>query len=517
MTSFTDPRDHMNPGDKTCTDRTTTNPEELEELRQLCRDGHLYEVERWIQEGRPLQLQKARPAGRRRWSSALEIALEDGNHALALLLLCNGYDPNREHHCPLNRALEDRRLDLLDLLLKWGADPHQVDLRTLFCTYESDLFERFRELGVDLTAHHALAAALGYHTSNKPLYGYAKRRRKTEPKIQMELNIALAHHAGEGNEKGLNLCLWAGADPHAPAPSLRYGDWTDKDDDEEGRFVGFSAVHEACSRGQAEILEKLNPDPEVDDFDDLYATTESRAVIELLAKQALPENLEYVIDRHLLRISFRSGGWGSLWALESLFEFGARWESSSTEAIAGLRQRIIRLSDRTFIDLMKLLAKDDHCSSEILTELARTPAMRRRMKEVGFIPPGPDDPDRHGWHRKRPTRFREVLKKCGIERKKPKRPLPQTVHIGSRRSGGQEIRMDRQEFFKRVWSTPLYKLAEEWGLSDTGLRKKCQRLKVPTPGRGYWQKVKAGKKVCRPSLPEIPDGEAEEVVVWAPQ
>lgn len=99
-----------------------------------------------------------------------------------LLLLCNGYDPNRGRHCPLERALEDRRTDLLDLLLEWGADPHRVDLSPLFGTYDSVLFEHFRKLGVDLTAGHALAAALGYYTSNKLLYGYAKPLRKDDPK-----------------------------------------------------------------------------------------------------------------------------------------------------------------------------------------------------------------------------------------------------------------------------------------------------------------------------------------------
>ena len=39
-----------------------------------------------------------RPA---KWApSALEIALEDGDHALTLLLLCNGYDPNCEQPLP---------------------------------------------------------------------------------------------------------------------------------------------------------------------------------------------------------------------------------------------------------------------------------------------------------------------------------------------------------------------------------------------------------------------------------
>jgi len=59
------------------------------------------------------------------------------------------------------------------------------------------------------------------------------------------------------------LCLWAGADPHAPAMSLRYPNLTDDDgeDDDGDRFLGFSAIHEACSNGDGQILERLGPDP----------------------------------------------------------------------------------------------------------------------------------------------------------------------------------------------------------------------------------------------------------------
>lgn len=519
MNDFVDPRTNPTPAAVERGVRLTDEPDDLEELHQLCRDGHLYEVERWIREDRPLQLTEGRPSGRRRWSSALEIALEDGNRSLVLLLLCNGYDPNREPHSPLDWALEDRRFDLLDLLLKWGADPHRVDLGTLFGTYDSDLFDRFRELGVDLTADHALAATLGYHTSNKPLFGYAKRHREKDPKIRTELNIALGHHAGEGNEKGVSLCLWAGADPHAPAPSLRYGDPEEEED--ENRVVGVSAIYRACSRGQVDLLKELDPDPDQDDFDELYSVADNDRVVKFLARSALPENLEAVLRRHFWRIgsnfspiSWRSEDRRALRVIETLFEVGVRWEEVSKDDIAVIRRHLLKASDRIFVDTMKLLAKGDHCSREVVHELARTPAMRRRLKEVGFLPPDPDDPARRNWRQERPTRFREVLKKCGIELKKPKRPLPRTVHIGSRRSSGRKLTMTRRELFERVWTDPVTTVAEEWGLSGRGLAKACEKVKVPVPPRGYWPKVRAGKRVRRPKLPDLPDGQAEEIVVW---
>ena len=169
-----------------------------------------------------MQLSADASAKLRRKRSALQIALECENRALAFLLLCNGFDPNLETDSPLNIALHCRRWDLLDLLLEWGADPHRVSLDDLFDTYQSNLFERFRELGVDLTADHDLASALAYHTSNKPLFGFAKRYRDTNERYQTELNIALVHHVGRGSAKGVQLCLWAGADPHVEAPSLGY-------------------------------------------------------------------------------------------------------------------------------------------------------------------------------------------------------------------------------------------------------------------------------------------------------
>ena len=224
------------------------------DLHRVCREGRLYDVEEWIRAGRPLQVVRDATVKGRRLASALEIALEARHHALALLPLCNGYDPNLEPSSPLDLALRARRWDLLDLLLEWGADPHRVCLTDLFDTYRSELFERFFALGVELTANHELAAALAYHSGNKPLFGFAKRHREQDGKFQKELNIALVHHADEGNEKGVQLCLWAGADPHAPAPSLRFPDDSDEDDgeiDPKDRFMVRARRAPSIVRGQS--------------------------------------------------------------------------------------------------------------------------------------------------------------------------------------------------------------------------------------------------------------------------
>ena len=56
------------------------SPQDLRTLHQLCRAGRLYEVKRWIAEGKPLQVApEAIPKGTRP-KTALQIALESGQH-----------------------------------------------------------------------------------------------------------------------------------------------------------------------------------------------------------------------------------------------------------------------------------------------------------------------------------------------------------------------------------------------------------------------------------------------------
>jgi hypothetical protein len=171
------------------------------------------------------------------------------------------------------------------------------------------------------------------------------------------------------------------------------------------------------------------------------------------------------------------------------------------------------MSDHTFVEVMKIFATADYCSPAVLQALGRTPAMRERMKKVGFFPPPEDDPER--FFRARPTRSREVLSKFGVELPKEEPRLPHSVYIGDRGSG-RKIRLDRAALFDRVWSQPVDRLAKEWGLSDRGLSKACHRLQIPVPPRGFWAKSKAGQRMRRPRLPPLKPGEAEEIVIHAP-
>lgn len=55
---------------------------------------------------------------------------------------------------------------------------------------------------------------------------------------------------------------------------------------------------------------------------------------------------------------------------------------------------------------------------------------------------------------------------------------------------------DRALLLKEVWSEPMSAVAPRYGLSDVGLKKLCSRLQIPTPSRGHWAKLRAGKRVA---------------------
>lgn len=67
------------------------------------------------------------------------------------------------------------------------------------------------------------------------------------------------------------------------------------------------------------------------------------------------------------------------------------------------------------------------------------------------------------------------------------------------------IRFERLSLYEEVWSTPLTKLGEKYGLSDNGIRKICKALNIPLPRAGHWAKIAAGYQISRAPLPKESD------------
>ena len=70
----------------------------------------------------------------------------------------------------------------------------------------------------------------------------------------------------------------------------------------------------------------------------------------------------------------------------------------------------------------------------------------------------------------------------------------------------QPIVLSRDDLYSQIWTTPMSRLAAQYGITGNGLAKICARLNVPCPPRGYWAKKAAGKRVVQYRLPE-PDAE----------
>lgn len=73
------------------------------------------------------------------------------------------------------------------------------------------------------------------------------------------------------------------------------------------------------------------------------------------------------------------------------------------------------------------------------------------------------------------------------------------------------IRISRADLYEQVWAEPMTKVANRLGISDVGLAKACARARIPTPPRGHWAKLQAGKPSKRPKLPPADDWQSEVV------
>lgn len=67
-------------------------------------------------------------------------------------------------------------------------------------------------------------------------------------------------------------------------------------------------------------------------------------------------------------------------------------------------------------------------------------------------------------------------------------------------SKSDNVILYRESLYKDVWETPILKLARKYCMSDVGLAKICQRMKIPLPPRGYWAKRAHGHKVKKGSV-----------------
>jgi len=218
------------------------NYEDIKPLISMCRQGRLFDVQQWIDEGKPIEsplpeLKRARKKG------PLEIAIETGFHSLVQVILEAGASIIEDRYNPLEHALRKKRIDIIDLLVKHGADIHSVKMSDVFETWDPEIMRYFIDRGADVETGEPMAGALIDRIRTS--LGIYKKYADKFPSFPDQLNTALRWHAREGNEKWVSLLLWAGADPTKPGPCGLF------DDDEE---LYETAIELAFSRNHSHLF-----------------------------------------------------------------------------------------------------------------------------------------------------------------------------------------------------------------------------------------------------------------------
>lgn len=377
-----DPREIPDPPLRVSVPPRAPTVSEILELLRLCREGRIYEVERWIRAGKPLQAIDYRHGARRhRHDSALKIAIEKRHFDLAHLLLCNGFIPDLEDVSLVDLVLTSKATDYLDLLLAWGADPKRASPEVVLGTHSATLIRRFWDFGVDYTRGHRLADVLSRDTGNRAAYGWARKHRE-DPRVARELAIALGEAIGADREKAVALLLWAGADPHLKAPSLP----CDVECEDEKPDYVKSAVEWAVCYGRGKLLSQLKPDPAKDDFEGLWQSVDETGCFDVLAAIQLPKDWNAVLLRHVRAIVCGYGlPWRSRWVIEAAsYRHEARITVIGPDLLSVLQKGILRTKDGDDLRwVMRWMARPENCDPVIYRDVVQNPEVRNKLMGIG--------------------------------------------------------------------------------------------------------------------------------------
>jgi hypothetical protein len=118
------------------------SPEDAKVLLGLCRAGKLYGIERWIASGKPIRMPS------KGIKTPLQIAIDLGFHSLIELLIRNE-DSQEAKSRALLQAVERKRLDLIEMLVSYGADVRSVPLADVLLSWEPRIIRLFLDSGAD--------------------------------------------------------------------------------------------------------------------------------------------------------------------------------------------------------------------------------------------------------------------------------------------------------------------------------------------------------------------------------
>jgi ankyrin repeat protein len=370
----------------------TLTSEDAKSLIHLCRAGRLYEVEKWIASGKSIQT----PAEVRK--TPLHIAIDSGFHSL-IELLARHESRQEVKNQALSLAVSEKRLDFVELLVAHGAQPRSIPLADVLLNWEPAMIRFFLENGADVItgAPFAVAFREKVRTALRPFVECKKAHPELAPQLQDQADRALRHFCYEADLKWVSLLLWAGANPRSRGPDLD-DRWADDPE------CHTTALREACSKGNLDVLKKLKIDPHTDDLSELLssAALTSKETIEYLLSLGAKTNDKPNAGSSALNRCLWRLGWGShdsffnkrlstkydvsgtFECIRVLVEHGARWNPEDKTELNSVRKALYQCEPAVVVDLMKLLARNKACAEETLEQLLDAPRMREHLSSLGM-------------------------------------------------------------------------------------------------------------------------------------
>ena len=361
---------------------------DAKELLTLCRTGRLYDIEKWIAEGKPLEIPVSRNA---RKKALLEVAVETGFHSL-VELIAKHENSQPSKNAALETAVSQSRLDLIELLVANGAEIISIPFADVLLNWEPKIIQFFLSHGADLVTGSPFAEAFGakVRTALRPFLECRRAHPELAAALQEQLDCALRHFCCKEDMKWVSLLIWAGGDVRSLGPCLNKDYTTDSE-------CYTSALKEACYSGNVDVMKKLKPDAGRDDLSELLHCAAIsgkrealRYLLEIGANPTLkPSGGSTALDSALWRLSFgplhRDGLLRSRYAVSDSLEcigellaHGAVWNPEPYN-LRSLRKTLLECEPEVTIELLQLFRKHNACPAELVHKLLGTSRMKEHL------------------------------------------------------------------------------------------------------------------------------------------
>jgi hypothetical protein len=363
--------------------------EDHNRLLWLCRNGMLFEVQDWLDEGRST----LRPQEKR--TSALISAAAQGFHSLVRVLLERGEFESSEMASALWEACHRGFYETAKLLVLHGAPANKIEFCDL-CSHGVD--REFLAFMLDHGADPSLNDGFAWELvtrKTKPLLGLFFEYRERLPALEIQASRALRECVEKNTERGIALLVWARVNPLLKVSDNPYMDALEENED-----FSESAAQAAIRTGNLKALRALKIRPSQDQLRELLDDTTWRCepkILRLLLRFAADPGI--LNDRPDGTCSILTGAieafpdsWSNLLGRQGdrkrllfirvLTRHGAKWGPDPNYGLNGLRRRLYENNSSFVVSLTRFMWEHpDNFPRELLDELVSKPKYKEWIKE----------------------------------------------------------------------------------------------------------------------------------------